>query len=168
VSIVRRARAFLVTGVLWAFAWAVVSVVPGVITYFLWAPDSVYGGFDLLWRVMLTWFNIFALTGAVSGLGFAALLSRAERERSIDELSLRRVAVWGAIAGFVMPLLSVLALEWAVGGGGTPVLGALLVSGFSGLFGAGAAVTSLKAAQGAVGPASPAPTALRSATTRGS
>jgi len=50
-----------------------------------------------------------ALTGAVgfvSGLGFSLILSLRERRKSLRDLSLPRVALWGALGAAALPLLT--------------------------------------------------------------
>jgi hypothetical protein len=48
---------------------------------------------------------ILGLVGFLSGLGFAFLLSLAERRTGLHELSLMRVAFWGLLGSAAIPLL---------------------------------------------------------------
>jgi hypothetical protein len=50
------------------------------------------------------WTGIGILSGAV----FAALLATLERDQTLERLSARRVAVWGALGGATVPVLSTL------------------------------------------------------------
>ena len=50
------------------------------------------------------WTGIGVLSGAV----FAALLTTLERDQTLERLSAHRVAVWGALGGATVPVLSTL------------------------------------------------------------
>ena len=69
---------------------------------------------------------ILALVGFLSGLGFAALLSLVERRRTLRELSLGRVALWGLLGSAAVPLL--MGTDASMGGL-TGALGALFAAG---------------------------------------
>jgi hypothetical protein len=83
----KRLRGVIKTGLM----WAVVSV-----AYF--SPFEVLGG-----RAESLWIGIpfFAGFGFIMGGAFAAILSLAERHRRLEDLSLWRVALWGALGGLV-------------------------------------------------------------------
>ena len=49
---------------------------------------------------------IVRLIGFVSGVGFGIILSFAERRKTILELSLSRVAMWGILGSAALPLLT--------------------------------------------------------------
>jgi hypothetical protein len=98
---------------------------------------------DLLsfaWTIFLNW----TLVGAISGAVFAVTLSIAERRKqSLEALSMRRVAVWGAVAGAGLPLLLIPIFSTVPN-----VLSQVaVVVGLNGILGAGSAAASLSVAR---------------------
>jgi hypothetical protein len=95
----RRIRGALGIGVTWGVMWVglglVVSLVIGALR-----PGDIGSG-----EGMKTVLPVFGLVGFLSGLGFAAWLSVAERRRTLDQLSLFRVALGGLLGGVAIPLL---------------------------------------------------------------
>ena len=85
----RRARGAVGLGVVWAVVWAVVAVAVGLAI----DPD---GSMDEMWPA------IGAYPGFLGGVLFSAVLAVAARRRRLHELSLPRVAAWGAAAGLVV------------------------------------------------------------------
>ena len=83
-------------GTIWGLVFALIAFVVGAID-----PDSIDPGETRL-RVA----GMGAVFGAVSGVVFGILLSVAERKKTLRELSLARVALWGAVATAVYPLLT--------------------------------------------------------------
>jgi len=51
------------------------------------------------WSVFFSQIPIYAAFGFVMGGAFAGILSLTERHRRLKDLSLRRVALWGALGG---------------------------------------------------------------------
>jgi hypothetical protein len=88
----RRVRSALVMGVLWALVWAPVAVLVGLLI----DPD---GSMDEMWPV------VGAYPGFIGGVLFSVVLGIAARRRRFDELSIPRVAGWGALAGFLVGVL---------------------------------------------------------------
>jgi len=88
----RRARAALLTGLIWAVAWAPVGVLIGMVV----DPD---GSMDEPWMLVGTY------PGFLGGVLFAVVLGLAARRRRLDELSLARVAAWGGLAGLLVGVL---------------------------------------------------------------
>ena len=88
----RRIRAAVIMGLLWAVPWAVVAVLIGWVV----DPDE---SMDEMWWV------IGAYPGFLGGVLFSIVLSVAERHRSLSELSVRRFGAWGAAAGLVIGVL---------------------------------------------------------------
>ena len=82
----KRIRAAVVMGLIWALVWAPVAVLIGMIV----DPDD---SMDEMWPA------IGAYPGFLGGVVFSILLGIAARRRPLHELSLPRVALWGAIAG---------------------------------------------------------------------
>lgn len=86
---IRRLRGILGTGLTWAVGWAVVF---GGLMAFLGRPVTIIAGFGLG----------MGLVGFFGGSLFAAILSITERRQRLEDLSLRRVALWGAISCLVL------------------------------------------------------------------
>ena len=85
----RRVRGAVLMGLTWAVIWAPVAVVIGMIV----DPD---GSMDEMWVA------IGAYAGFLGGLVFSAVLGVVGARRRFDELSLSRVAGWGALAGLLV------------------------------------------------------------------
>jgi hypothetical protein len=66
--------------------------------------------------------------GALAGAGFAALLARAERRRTVDGIRYSRVVLWGALGGLALPA-ALLASAVGLHGGGAFWLDRALVAG---------------------------------------
>jgi hypothetical protein len=87
----RKLRGIIGTGITWAVGW-------GAIFGGIWIArgnplgmvvEAVLGG---------------AFLGACAGGSFAVILSLAERRRTLRELSIPRVAIWGGIGGMALLL----------------------------------------------------------------
>lgn len=76
-------------GLTWAVVWGPVAVLIGLFV----DPD---GSMDEMWVA------IGAYPGFLGGVAFSAVLAIAARRRRLDELSLARVAAWGAAAGLLV------------------------------------------------------------------
>jgi hypothetical protein len=94
----KRGRTAVMIAIAWAVIWAPVAVLIGLLV----DPD---GSMDEMWVA------IGAYPGFICGLLFSALLWVAERHRRIHELSLARVASWGAVAGLLVSALPLAAAE---------------------------------------------------------
>ena len=84
----RRIRGIIGTGLTWAFGFAAFNSIVALFQGGGWGSflgASTIGGFF----------------GFVLGSGFAGILSLTERHRTLGELSLPRVGLWGAIGGFL-------------------------------------------------------------------
>ena len=81
----RRLRGVVKTGLLWAAFFVAFFSVP-----------EILGG-----RSVLIGIPFFAGFGFIMGGAFAGILSLTERHRRLQDLSLRRVALWGALGGLV-------------------------------------------------------------------
>lgn len=79
-------------GLTWAVAWAPVRVLIGMIVDPTGAKDE-------------PWILVGAYPGFFGGVLFSMIFAIAVRRRRLDELSLRRVAAWGALAGVVLGLV---------------------------------------------------------------
>ena len=78
------------TGLAWAAVWAPVAVVIG--TMIVDPDDSI----DEMWIV------VGAYPGFLSGVVFSAVRGIAERGRGLAEVSLPRLAAWGAVSGLLV------------------------------------------------------------------
>ena len=99
-DLVRRLRGALGIGVTWGVLWATIGLVLGFVVRFV-RPDQIEPGEGPA-RIA----TVLGLAGFLSGLGFAGLLSLAEKRRTIHELSLGRVALWGLLGAGAIPLLT--------------------------------------------------------------
>jgi predicted membrane-bound spermidine synthase len=99
-TLLRRLRGMLGMGLSWAVGWAMVMFIIGSIIRVV-DPDSIDAG-EEPWRMA----GVIAFVGFLSGTAFAAIFASAERRRKIRELSVLRSAVWGALGGAVLPLLT--------------------------------------------------------------
>lgn len=129
----RRARAALVMGATWAVPWAVVAVLLGVLVI---DPDN---SMDEMWVM------IGAMPGFIGGVLFSVVLGIAARRRRIEELSLPRVAAWGAGAGFAVGVLPFLIGE-PTGAVSPLLLGGVVIGAFT-LMSAASAAASLAVAR---------------------
>ena len=98
---VRRLRGVLGTGALWGVAGTALGTVGGLMA-------SLFGGVPLLGSVSV-WGLGAGVLGFLLGSGFAGVLTAIEGRRTLDELSVGRAAVWGALAGGVFPIIWLLA-----------------------------------------------------------
>ncbi|HEX6369926.1 MAG TPA: hypothetical protein VF006_13485 [Longimicrobium sp.] len=88
----RRIRGAVGMGLTWALVWGPVAVLIGMFV----DPD---GSMDEMWVA------IGAYPGFLGGVVFSMVLAIAARRRSLHELSLSRVAAWGAAAGLLVGAL---------------------------------------------------------------
>lgn len=97
-KLLRKLRGLLGFGLTWGGLWAIIGagfgLVHGLIEPGIWQWANP----------ILEWAVGMGLYGAVSGIGFGALLSLGEGRRSLLDLSLRRVAVWGVLGAAAVPL----------------------------------------------------------------
>jgi hypothetical protein len=133
----RRVRAALSFAALWAAVWLAVGMV--VAWFSGWTADSM--------RNLPSWYPaLWTLLGASSGAIFALLLATLGRHHTLDDLSPRRLAVWGGAAGAAPPIAASLLLMAIVPdlilAPGAPVMFALEAS-----LGASCAWASLKIAR---------------------
>lgn len=98
--LLRRLRGMLGMGITWAVGWAIVMFIIGTIIGVV-DPDSLDAG-EEPWRLAM----IVGFVGLLSGTAFAAIFAGAERKKSIRDLSVLRSALWGALGGAALPLLT--------------------------------------------------------------
>ena len=99
----RRIRGAIGMGLTWAVGWALAGVLFGVVSLIL--PPAATSGF---FRVFDAPLPALALPGFIGGAIFSVVLGIAGRRRRFDELSLPRVAAWGAVGGLLLSLVPVL------------------------------------------------------------
>jgi hypothetical protein len=88
----RYIRGAVGMGLTWAVVWAPIAVLVGLLV----DPD---GSMDEMWVA------IGAYPGFLGGVVFSAILAIAARRRTLGDLSLSRVAAWGAVAGLLVGVL---------------------------------------------------------------
>lgn len=125
-NLIRRIRGLAGVGITWGALWAVigagVGLAIGIISPSAWDWTNP----------ILKWAFGIGVYGVVSGVGFATLLSLKEGRRTLLDLSLRRVALWGVLGSAAVPLLfSVMGLL-PPGTTMVEILGAVAVTGFMG------------------------------------
>jgi hypothetical protein len=92
----RRIRDSVAMGLTWAAVWAVLSVLIGTITEFL-------SGYPV--ETVVDNFMALAMPGFLGGVIFSTVLWFTEGGRRFDELSLPRLAAWGAVVGLLLGVL---------------------------------------------------------------
>ncbi len=85
----RRVRGALLMGLIWALVWLPLGLLVGMLV----DPD---GSMDEPWIVVGTF------PGFLAGVFFSVVLGVAARRRRLDELSVAKVARWGAAAGLLL------------------------------------------------------------------
>jgi hypothetical protein len=141
-TFLRRMRGVVVSSVIWAVIWGLAGtsiVLSHVLRY---DPRQS----TELWQVFARATLSFAFLGGFSGAVFAVVLAAFERRRTLDELAMGRVALWGALGGMALPLVAVAATVsqiWSL-----DILGPmLLLCTMMGGLGAGCATVTLALAR---------------------
>ena len=96
----RKVRGVLGVGLTWGVAWGAIGTLLAVLIGQLF-PGSIGPGES---RIVLG--ALIGLVGFVCGVAFSAVLSFAERRKTLAELSLGRAAMWGLIGSSALPLLT--------------------------------------------------------------
>lgn len=97
----RRIRGLLGIALTWAVAWGGLGALATlVIGYF--RPGNVGPGEGPLVAA-----TVLGIAGFVSGVLFGGFLSAVGRRKTLLELSLARMAIWGAVAASVIPLVTI-------------------------------------------------------------
>ena len=99
-SLLRKLRGMLGVGITWAVGWALVIFAIGTVIGVV-DPDSIDPG-EEPWRMA----GVVGTVGFISGAFFSAIFASAERRKSMRELSPLRAALWGALGGAALPLLT--------------------------------------------------------------
>jgi hypothetical protein len=90
----RRLRGIIGTGLIWAVGWAGLYCV-SVLLKLAFGVEIPWDLLPLLWQGSLH----VGVEGFVAGSVFGVLLSVLERHTKLEDLSFRRIAVWGGIGG---------------------------------------------------------------------
>jgi hypothetical protein len=100
----RRLRAIVGTAITWAVAWASLGLAFGVA-----AIARMVVLRQWTWRGVVTALVggtlSAAIWGGIAGAAFAVVVALVERRRTIETLSVPRVALWGALGGALLPLV---------------------------------------------------------------
>lgn len=132
---VRRIRGAIGMGLTWAGAWFGAGMI--ILLGSLLATGST--GADVPYPLG------FGMLGFVAGVAFSGVLGLVEGRRRFDQMSLPRFAGWGAVGGFLLSAIFVLAVAFAED---PAFLGNLVVLGpIFALAGAGCAAGSLALAR---------------------
>lgn len=74
-------------------------------------------------KIQDVWPTVLAIPGFIGGIVFSALLLIAERRRSFDDVPLARFALWGAVTGIVLGVLTIPAEVGDVSPGAAGMIG---------------------------------------------
>lgn len=97
----RRIRGLLGIGLTWGVAWgALGALATMVIGYF--RPGNVGPGEGPLVAA-----TVLGIAGFVSGVLFGGFVAATGRRKTLLELSLGKMAIWGAVAASVIPLVTI-------------------------------------------------------------
>jgi len=99
-TLLRRARGIVGVGLTWGVSWALIGTAVGI-TIGIVDPDSIDPGESPLMVGALV-----GIVGFISGAAFSTLLAIAERRKTLRDLSLTRVALWGMLGSAALPLLT--------------------------------------------------------------
>lgn len=102
----RRIRGAIGLGLTWAAAW----FGAGMLLLLVVGPDAA----DVPFPVG------FGMLGFLAGVAFSGVLGLIEGRRRFDQMSMRRFATWGALAGLVFAALFV-GIVAVLEGGGLPI-----------------------------------------------
>jgi hypothetical protein len=88
-------------------------------------------------KVQDVWLTVLAVPGFIGGIIFSALLLIAERRSSFDRVPLFHFALWGAVTGVVLGLLTIPAEVGDVSPGAAGMIGIATALGIVAGFGSG-------------------------------
>jgi hypothetical protein len=118
----RRIRGVIGTGLIWALGWAPLG--------------ALFVALTVDRTPLARYIALGAINGAIQGFlvggSFAVVLSVVERHKQLEELSLGRVAAWGALGGFLLGIPFTLAFGvplFSADGALTYLLGAGFAAG---------------------------------------
>ncbi len=137
----RTLRGLTGVGLTWGAFWGVVGAGIGAAIGFL-SPDAWIWG-----NPIAEWAMGIGAYGFVSGVGFGGLISLGEGARTLRELSLKRVALWGALGSVAVPLVFGALGMFGAGTTLLDIMGAMLVTGGLGALSAPASVAAAQRAE---------------------
>jgi hypothetical protein len=136
----RKLRGLLGVGVMWGALWGGIGAAIGFVV------GLVDPGAWTLANPVVQWALGMGAYGFVSGVGFGGLLALGEGRRTLADLSLRRVALWGVLGSAAVPLLFGALGFFDAGTTMLDVVGAMLVTaGLGGTFAPAAVAVARKA-----------------------
>lgn len=94
-SWLKRIRGAVGTAIMWATGWAAIGAISGLGLFLFW-PTPV--GFEIVAWQALGW----AWVGFVAGGAFSTVLNLVDGRRTFDQLSVARMAAWGATGGVLL------------------------------------------------------------------
>jgi hypothetical protein len=95
----RQIRGGIATGLTWAAGWGMLGAIHGLVLGWFKPWHWLYYN-----PVTSTSFG-YAVAGLIAGTGFATLLAARDRAKAIGTLTYRRLAMWGAAGGAIVPVL---------------------------------------------------------------
>jgi hypothetical protein len=157
-NVLKKLRGILGIGITWAIAWSALGALLATVQALILASSypQVRGALSGAIALNAIFIGVYGfLTGSLSG----AILSIAERRHTISQLTTRRFALWGGIAGAAIPAANLLLIR--ILGGGFPNGGAI-VTVASSLLGAISAAALLRIARAGTPATAESPEPLRS------
>ena len=133
--------------VFWSLLWVIAAIPFSAILYGINIPILKVPFLTMLLGMMPQ----FAAIGAAAGAFFSLIFMAAERNNRLDQLSTRRVGLWGLLGGIAFPAMTI--IPYAFSQGLSSMTDAAIVFGLTGLIGTGCAVASLALARKAPAPA---------------
>jgi hypothetical protein len=94
--VLRRIRSALMLGLSWGVVWLVVGIVVAITRRLIIFPPRAID-----WALL----GAYAGLGIASGTTFGGLLTRFERDRTVETLAPGRLALWGILAGAGIPMV---------------------------------------------------------------
>ena len=137
----RKIRGLLGVGATWGVLWggigAAIGFLIGIVRPEAWIMENP----------VVVWGIGMGLYGVVSGVGFGGLLSLREGSKTLRDLSLRRVALWGVLGSAAVPLLFLGMYD--AGTTLADIVGSILVTGaMGGVFAPGSVAIARRAELG--------------------
>lgn len=140
-DILRKIRGLAGVGATWGTVWAAIGAgigyILGVVSPEIWTFSNP----------VVDWALGIGAYGFVSGVGFGGLLSLREGAKTIDELSLARIAIWGGLGAVAVPLLFGALGMFGAGTTVMDVIGAMAVTGGLGALSAPASIQVARQAE---------------------
>ena len=143
----RRWRGVFATSLLWALAWTPIGA---AFAFDEWAALGAHLSMDWSWPplgFLAPRVGAWTIWGAATGVVFATVLLTRARSRTLEQLSLPRTALWGALAALGLPATLVGGLVVEDGFRNLTLYHALPMLGLAAAWGGGLAAGTLVLAQ---------------------